>query len=190
MYRRFNLVKNENNDNFESTISHEHLHLVQYEFEGYYNYNNNYTDIDISRLKIHAELDFDSEDNLNYLMNKYELEVRIHRIISYLYLKKSLFPNNLNDFSVFMSKIIDVNLNSVDKSVTNDMIDLKHILYSIDDMHTNTTIENIRLRLINELFAMCYANLIEYYGDTVAANNFRCQIMGPNMYNLTYRCPN
>ena len=177
--------------NYQHTVSHEHIHILQNDYviknEGLNGFSC-YLPPDLSKV-----VDDDRFINLlNYLMGRFELEVRLHELVCAFYRENNTLPTNREEFIsvVASSPMISQEFDSFSEIkrfenifMENEKTDreLYMIFSSID--------ESKHLRFINEVLYRLYGNLLNYYRmDELAKKVSEQQLVGPTMYEQMYQC--
>lgn len=178
-------------------ISHEHIHLLQHKEEHLATHSRNVSWLDD---QLFTEMARANEilPHLKYILQKNEVEARLHELVVSFYLTHMNLPLNVASFLAllvaskqlgwFVSEIlISANVNFGDafaEFVERDKMqarDLEMVLLSMPD--------ELALRFITEVMPVMYGNLIRYYGDHVASSAFLAQISRPNFYDELYALP-
>ncbi|MCG6202911.1 hypothetical protein [Psychromonas antarctica] len=197
-----NVVHIANTDDLERTISHEHIHIVQFDF---------IESIDHSRFSSPDSklFNFDpvKDEYSYYLINRFELEVRVHEVVRTIYMKNNRLPLTLSEFEGEVIAFLDAAECRINGITNHSALgsDLEHLtsrltiylskslmdegMDSITDLNESQMdkVLDFRKKLISELYSVCYGNLLEYYGDLQASKQFKSQIYGPNLYNFIYK---
>lgn len=172
----------------EYILTHEHLHYLQYRSP-------------YSKSKsINLPSDFlsstsDKTSYIFYLLEKNELEARLHEIILSFYRKNkniplsfnsylSIFDKN-NDFKSLLTNYIDFDDFHIDDAFHDydsrslDVADDFNIIFlSVNEKYT--------LRIVTEVLSVMYGHLIYYYGDEKSSEKFLHKIPRPNLYDVLY----
>lgn len=178
-----------NKEDTKSIISHEHIHLLQ-----------NMNGEDCSKFSRCSDILLDSEYktyvSLLYLLERNEVEARLHEIVISFYAISNTLPLTMEGFFnmlsgsnqfgsiVIRSMNLDVATNEqiiINYNARNTIIaeDLELILLVIKDV-------DLRRRFIAEVLAVMYGNLIKYYGDKESSLVFLRKIERPNLYDMLY----
>jgi hypothetical protein len=195
--RMGNLNKQQRSD--VSTISHEHIHLLQH--------RNNQINCHIKSpqdlIKSPQDLlkyDFDESfyKHILYVLQRNEIEARLHEMVLSFYLVHrhlpltttdflGLFSSSLSlvfgkEFPIFLHnmnvKFVEFEKYSVRESRFAD--DLKFCFFSIKT-------KELKYRFVTEVLTVMYGNLLNYYGDPVASENYLKEIPRPNLYDELYK---
>lgn len=175
--------------NVDPLISHEHIHLLQHRNSEKHSKNIKCPELLFS--------DKDKDDKyLLYLMEKDEIEARLHEIvISYYRIKREL-PLEIEGFLELLSGsdqcgwLVVEALASRGIDTKNDLIKYRErdIMFANNVANILVRIENLdlRYRFIAEVLAVMYGNLINYYGDEKSSRKYMSVIERPNLYDMLY----
>ena len=177
-----------------STISHEHIHLLQH-------LNNDPSFIYKEVVNLDLLLDKDNIDkkSLVYLLDKEEVEARLHEFVLSYYRHFKELPLNIEgllnllhsckELDKFIEECFILNElsgpftieSSEEYNIRNNAIaiDIKHILLFMKN-------DEIALKYILEVLPVMYSNLLSYYGDEESSKAFKRQIYRPNLYDRLY----
>jgi len=171
-----------------STISHEHLHLLQFR--------------DAEQHLRHArspELLVTARDesmpHLRYLLEKKEVEARLHETVLCFYRRNTLLPVTRSAFLGLLAAneqfgdLIRVALACSDHNFDD------FPPYPTRDRESDKQLESVLVfirtpelmcRFIIEVLPVMYGNLIRYYGDNATSEQFLNSISRPNLYDELY----
>ena len=176
--------------NYQHTVSHEHIHILQYDYviknEG------------LKGLSCHLPPDLSKviDDDrfiksLNYLMGRFELEVRLHELVCAFYAENNTLPTNREEFMsvVASSPMISQEFDSFMKIKRFEDIFMKNEKTDLEFYMIFSSIEESKhLRFINEVLYRLYGNLLNYYRmDELAKKVSEQQLVGPTMYEQMYQ---
>lgn len=171
-----------------STISHEHLHLLQFR--------------DAEQHLRHArspELLVTARDesmpHLRYLLEKKEVEARLHETVLCFYRRNGFLPLTHPTFLGLLAaneQFGDVIRAALECSEH----DFEHFPpYPSRDRESDEQLESVLVfihtpelmcRFIMEVLPIMYGNLIRYYGDHAASEKYLDSISRPNLYDELY----
>ena len=176
--------------NYQHTVSHEHIHILQYDYviknEGLKGLSC-YLPPDLSKV-----IDDDRFiKSLNYLMGRFELEVRLHELVCAFYAENNTLPTNREEFMsvVASSPMISQEFDSFMKIKRFEDIFMKNEKTDLEFYMIFSSIEESKhLRFINEVLYRLYGNLLNYYRmDELAKKVSEQQLVGPTMYEQMYQ---
>lgn len=173
-----------------AVISHEHIHFLQHKLS-----------IGISK-KINLPKGFFSrksyipQTRLLYLLEKHEMEARLHEIIISYYRAHKKLPLSKEDFWGLLTRntqigdLINMALTDGETELNNNQevyrerdpsfaADIRDVLLHIEDI-------DHFLKYVTEVMPVMYANLLGYYGDITASSVFMKEISRPNFYDELY----
>lgn len=181
---------NNRRKSIDSLVSHEHIHLLQYRSRENYSKNIRHPDVLIS--------DKYKEDKfLLYLLQKSEVEARLHELVISYYRVSRKLPLTIEGFLGLMAGSEQCG-GLVIEALASRGIGTRHniikyherdALFAEDVANVFVTIVNLdlRYRFIVEVLTVMYGNLICYYGDEESGLKFMSEIVRPNLYDLLYR---
>lgn len=182
----------------EQVITHEHIHLLQ----GYYNYVDNDFSTSVKRtrsIELVMQEKFTKYVSLLYLLERNEVEARLHEVVLSYYRWCGALPLSLSEFVCLLALnedfgfLIDEEARRYHMAETSCAFfdsqyatrsphfgkDFQYLLLSMHDASTVT-------KYCVEVLAPMYVNLLRYYGDEVAAITFGKQIQRPCLYDRIY----
>jgi hypothetical protein len=182
------IKRGDTDDSLASILSHEHIHLLQQRS----------AHAPAQHLDNPADIISDKQkDNpfMQYLFQGLEVEARLHEVVVSYYRCKRQLPLTVDGFIELLAgsekiseflilpdeyneECVDINVNKYldrDPKLT-EQLDIT-ILYVKDEL---------RPRFVSEVLPVMYENLIRYYGDDEAADEFSRQIARPNLYDELY----
>ena len=153
-----------------SIISHEHIHLLQHRNNQIHYHIKSPQDL------LKDDLDESFCKHILYVLQKDEIEARLHEIALSFYRVHRHLPLTTTDFLGLFSSSL-----SLEYSVRDSLFaeDLKLCLFSIKT-------KELRYRFVTEVLTVMYGNLLNYYGDPVASENYLKEIPRPNLYDELY----
>lgn len=153
-----------------SIISHEHIHLLQHRN------NQIHYHIKLPQDLLKDDLDESFCKHILYVLQKDEIEARLHEIALSFYRVHRHLPLTTTDFLGLFSSSL-----SLEYSVRDSLFaeDLKLCFFSIKT-------KELRYRFVTEVLTVMYGNLLHYYGDPVASENYLKEIPRPNLYDELY----
>ena len=182
----------------EHVITHEHIHFLQYQFA---EVDNNFS-TNTKRTRnpgLLFEQEYSREPVLLYLLERNEVEARLHEIVLSSYRHSGRLPTSLAGF---------LRLVSLNKEIGIFLFKKKNSSYLfIEDWRNEDNIyktrsesigKSLRILLANmldtstrekfavEVLAPMYFNLLSYYGDIKASDTFGRQIERPCLYDRLY----
>lgn len=184
--------KRNNKNQIDSVKSHEHLHLMQY--------THKMASGEKDKIKINNPLDILTEEGaknpyVNYIFEQDEMEARLHEFVLSFYRTHNFLPLDLDGFIRLISTsqklsplISEALLNTTpgtkEKKYNLEAYPVRDAQTEIDMAIIMLSIKNtgIRKKFILEVLAVMYGNLLGYYGDQGAKNNFLEGIKRPNLY--------
>jgi hypothetical protein len=180
---------NKKRRNEESIISHEHIHLLQHRDFDKHNRNMKYPDMLI--------LDkYKDEKYFLYLLEKKEVEARLHEVILSYYREKKELPLTLEGFFELLAgsnqigKLIILSFKSKGINIKKDIIKYqeREIMFAEQVVDIFTVIKSVDLiyKFITEVLTVMYGNLINFYGDEESSRGFMEKIERPNLYDALY----
>lgn len=171
-----------------STISHEHLHLLQFrDTEQHLRHARSPEQLVTAR--------DESMPHLRYLLEKNELEARLHETVLCFYRSNGILPVTCSAFLGLLAAneqfgdLIRVALESSE----HDFDDFPP--YPTRDRKSDEQLESVLVfihtpelmcRFIMEVLPVMYGNLIRYYGDHAASERYLNSIRRPNLYDELY----
>lgn len=176
--------------NYLHTVSHEHIHILQNDYviknEG------------LKELSCYPPPDLSMviDDNrfikpLKYLMERSELEVRLHELVCAFYAEHNTLPTNREEFMsmVASSPMISENFDSYIEIKRFENIFMENDKTNLEFYMIFRSIEKSKhLRFINEVLYRLYGNLLNYYRmDELSKKVSEQQLVGPTMYEQIYQ---
>jgi hypothetical protein len=170
----------------DAVIAHEHLHLLQHRHGMV---DDKYVDGEILLCAATWREDF----HLQYMLEKNEVEARLHEVVLSYYRVVGQLPLDLDGFVqllagsrrlgpwVLEAMGTPVVASPVAYDERSDKIgeDLLIILLSIRDAP-------LRRRFVTEVLAVMYGHLLGYYGDDAASRKFLKDVAQPNLHDALY----
>jgi hypothetical protein len=181
----------------EHIITHEHIHLLQHTFR------TNEKDFGQPIKYIRAPDLVLSEEYCDdgftiYLLEKNEVEARLHEVILSIYVKYRELPLTVPAFFNALAQNEQLNFffkgqnwglptdeyceRFSESYETRSRYIGEDLFILIAAMRNNKT----SIRFVLEVLAPMYVNLLRYYGDEEASFQFGCQIQRPNLYDRLY----
>lgn len=173
----------------EPTISHEHIHLLQhYDLEAH------------SREARSPEILLNEkgagEPHLLYILQKREVEARLHESVLSFYRVHRRLPMTVPEFvrmlasSKRLGEFVNIALQS-----TGERIDQEGERYperedfmveQLEFILISSKTPDLSRRFIVEVLSVMYGNLLRYYGDIAASRKLLDEIERPNLYDELY----
>jgi hypothetical protein len=173
----------------DPVVSHEHIHFLQHR-----------------RAELHSRSvrnvgtlisdKYKEEPSLLYLLQKKEIEARLHELVLSYYRVSKRLPLTTRGFLELMAgseqcgPLVIEALNSRGINLGDVIINYaeRDILFAEDVANVLVTIRDIdfRYRFIGEVLAVMYGNLMCYYGDVQSSRKFMNEIERPNLYDFLY----
>ncbi|UCO96387.1 hypothetical protein LF844_17080 [Metapseudomonas lalkuanensis] len=181
-----------NKNQIDAVKSHEHLHLVQY--------THRMTSGEKDKIKLSNPLDILTQESaknsyINYIFERDETEARLHEFVLSFYRNHNSLPLDLEGFIRLISTSRKLNplISKILFDTASAHKENKDILetYQIRDAQTETDIAiailsiksaELQKKFILEVLTVMYGNLLGYYGDQCAKENFLEEIKRPNLY--------
>jgi len=171
------------------TISHEHIHLLQHKYSE-----------ERPRCARSPERLLSKEGLampfLLYLLEPNEVEARLHESILSFYRAYRGLPMTVPMFlgmlaaSQQLGELVSLILERA--GVSFDRLDLayseREVMYAeqLESILVYINTLELTCRFITEVLTVMYANLLRYYGDETASDNFLLDIARPNLYDDLY----
>lgn len=172
----------------DSAITHEHIHMLQSRFS-----DTKKTDIDPKYVKEK----FRKGGAANYYLKAIEVEARLHELVISHYRANKTIPKTLNEFFNFLSSGNEIGrhiYNCLSKSKVYQSVEfmpyktreemmanqIEYCMALIDPK------ENNQIKFLSEVLPVMYGNLLKYYGDSNASEQFLKDIPRPNFYDELY----
>jgi hypothetical protein len=182
-----------------SIISHEHIHLLQHR-NNQINYHIKSPQDLIKSPQDLLKDDFDElfYKHILYVLQRDEIEARLHEFVLSFYRVHRHLPLTTTDFlGLFSSSLslvfgkefpiflhnMNVKFVEFEKYSVRDSLfaeDLKFCFFSIKT-------KELKYRFVTEVLTVMYGNLLNYYGDSVASENYLKEIPRPNLYDKLYK---
>lgn len=170
----------------DAIISHEHLHLLQHRHGVV---NDKHVDGEI----LLCDATWREDVHLQYMLEKNEVEARLHEVVLSYYRVAGQLPLDLDGFVQLLAGsrrlgswvLKAMGTPGVAPPVAYDERsdeigeDLLIILLSIRDAP-------LRRRFVTEVLAVMYGNLLGYYGDEAASRKFLQDVAQPNLHDALY----
>lgn len=184
-----------------SIISHEHIHLLQHIDATCYEAAST-EKVRIRDPQILLDSAFCNDRSLLYILEKNEMEARLHEFVLSYYRKFGHIPLTFDGFMLLITSCSDLGGSVLDYLMEcggSNYFKKEHGYYSVreerivDDVYfAVSSIKNsdLKYKFVTEVLAIMYGNLIGYYGDRGASHNFLKQIKGPNLYDRLYNYSN
>jgi len=180
------------NKNHAAILSHEHIHLLQHK--------------ESERHTNHARSPetFLSESGLTktfllYVLQKNEVEARLHESVLSFYRSHNRLPVTLPKFigmlaaSEQLGEYIRALLNGSDVRFERDVDSYPEregmLVADLEPILVYSKTEELARRFISEVLPVMYGNLLRYYGDKVTSQNFLKEVQRPNLYDELYGLP-
>ena len=173
----------------DPVVTHEHIHLLQHRrAESHSRSVRNVGTLISDKYK--------EEPSLLYLLQKKEIEARLHELVLSYYRVSKRLPLEVKGFLELMagseqcgSLVIEA-LNSRGINVGDEIIQYveRDVVFADDVANVLVTIIDIdfRFRFISEVLTVMYGNLICYYGDEQSCRKFMSDVERPNLYDFLY----
>ena len=186
----------------DSIISHEHLHLLQNRNpEVHRKYANNSQDL----LNDDVLSDPPLLKNLQYVMEKFEVEARLHECVLSFYRTHGHLPITISGFLGLLAssrdcgelyslvlklrnielkkqKLPGITIEKFEEYSDRDSEFTKELLCIINFTKTH----DLQYRFITEVLTVMYGNLLKYYGDHETSKIYLQSIARPNFYDELY----
>jgi hypothetical protein len=169
-------------------LSHEHLHYLQYLDDRSFRlpFNN-----------LHAVLSEDKHNHktLLYLLDRREMEARLHEIVLSHYRTNRFLPIDRDGFltllansEYFGSEVMGLLTEYGYANADDKTRFTERARYAADDLINVWSEIKIEcsLEFITDLLPVLYGNLLRYYGDKKTSEDFLGQIPRPNLYDALY----
>ena len=170
-------------------VSHEHIHLLQHRKP----------ESHCRHVRSPQELmteDGWADSFLLYVLEKKEVEARLHESVLSFYRAHHYLPTTVSGFlgllasSETIGRLVTNILESGDVTFQRgqgtyperEARPVEHLLWVLMDIKTLA----LQRRYVTEVLPMMYGNLLKYYGDDVASRNFHRDIDRPNFYDDLY----
>lgn len=133
---------------------------------------------------------------LLYLLQKKEVEARLHESVLSFYLSHRRLPMTVSSFlgmlaasqqfGEYVSLILARSGTSFDRRVK--MYPERDDMYAeqLESIFVFIETPELASKFITEVMPVMYGNLLRYYGDEVASQNFLSEIERPNFYDELY----
>lgn len=170
----------------DAIIAHEHLHLLQHR-------HGVVDDKQVDGEILLCDATWSQDGHLQYMLEKNEVEARLHEVVLSYYRVAGQLPLDLNGFVQMLAGsrrlgpwVLEAMgtprvASPVAYDERSDEIgeDLLIILLSIRDAP-------LRRRFVTEVLAVMYGNLLAYYGDAAASRKFMQDVAQPNLHDALY----
>lgn len=179
---------NKYNRNVDSIVSHEHIHLLQHKKFGSRCKGIKHPEIIISQ-------EYINDKRLRYLLERNEVEARLHEIVISYYREIGQLPLTVGGFFELLAGSNEIGCLIYGTLRTNDVIirddiaryEEREVMFAED---VATILSKIKLdfmyRFITEVMTVMYGNLLSYYGDDKSSINFLQQIKRNDLYHALY----
>jgi hypothetical protein len=173
----------------DGVVSHEHLHLLQHRNTELHSRHINCPEMLMSE-------NFLAEPFAHYLLEKVEVEARLHEAVLSHYRSRRRLPTTIPGFLGLLAGspqygwlVIDV--------LEPQKVDFEHEIDQYPERETMFTkqlehallsfkTDEILGRFLTEVLTVMYGNLLKYYGDEDASHSFLNGIDRPNFYDDLY----
>ena len=171
-----------------STISHEHIHLLQFRNP------ENHCRYARSPEKFLSE-SRTGDPFLHYLLEKDEVEARLHEVVLSFYQTHRQLPMTVPGFLGLLAATAQC------QALVTDILELSQV----DFIHYETYPERdvmyveqlawcwvfmksdeMKFKFFTEVLTVMYGNLLRYYGDDAASQSYMGEIQRPNFYDELY----
>lgn len=171
-----------------AVVSHEHIHLLQHR-----NPESHSRHVRLPQQLLTEEGGADSF--LLYILEKKEVEARLHELVLSFYRAHHLLPTTLSGFlglltssetvGSLVANVLELGGVSFQRLQTyseREARPVEQLGWVLVDIKT----PELQRRYITEVLAVMYGNLLNYYGDDVASRRFLRDIDRPNYYDDLY----
>lgn len=183
-------IKKSESSQRESIISHEHIHLLQYK-------NFGYVSKDINLPSDFLKEKYQQDAGVMYLMEKNEVEARLHEIVLSNFRVEGILPVDLSGFIKLLNRSEEVG------DTVSDMLAASGLMPSEEPITSRDPVIAIevdvilfvirdpamRAKFILEVLSTMYGNLLFCYGDKKTSEQFMSDIPRPNLYDVLYGNP-
>jgi len=185
-----------NGVSYDEIVTHEHMHIRQ---------EVNYKSYPVPTLYSYDDVishdfivkKFRNSKNINYLMTRRELEVRINELLVCYYRKTKVIPLSYLEFLKmllsfnFIHRMVEVECPKVLDEVENEKRDFTEArsIYTVSDVFDVLLMLQGAIyleRFIKEVLPVMYCHLLFYYSDEKACLNFYKTIPCVNMFEEIY----
>ncbi|MDO8177002.1 MAG: hypothetical protein Q7T62_02045 [Undibacterium sp.] len=180
---------NKKNRNLDCFVSHEHVHLLQGRLNEKHSKDIKYPDLLISDTK-------KDDKFLLYLLEKKEVEAKLHEVVLSYYREKKELPLTIEGFLELLAGskkfgcLIILILQIKGIYIKPDIITYheRDVIFAEEFSYMLSSIKDAdsRYKFITEVLTVMYGNLINYYGDEKSSLSFMMQIERPNLYDALY----
>ncbi len=178
------------NMDVEVVVTHEHIHMLQHMNKEVSCKNSKCAEILLAD-------EWRNDNILLYILEKKELEARLHEIVISYYRNNHRLPvttegfiellASSTQFGLVITKSMGLKTSTDAQSVIKCYevrskqiaMEIRLILFCIKD-------DNLRRQFINEVLTVMYGKLIKYYGDDNLSSNLLKSIRRPNLYDRIY----
>ena len=133
--------------------------------------------------------------HLKYILQRNEVEARLHELVVSFYRTHKSLPLNAPSFLALLAASKQLGW-LVSETLTDANVDFGRVLAVVverDKMQARDLAmvllsmpDELMLRFITEVLPVMYGNLLKYYGDDVVSRKFLSQISRPNFYDELY----
>jgi len=169
--------------------SHEHIHLLQHR-DGE---NHNRFLRSPSSLLSDKALEI---PQIQYFFEKKEVEARLHEYVLSFYRSHGHLPITVTGFlsllgssrnlAWFINDTLEIKAVGVDSSFALYSVRELEMAEQLESMLLSLRTPQLERRFIKEVLTVMYGNLLRYYGDRTASDEFLGQIERPNLYDQIY----
>ena len=176
----------------EDVVTHEHIHLLQHRYPERFSRHIKCPELHVSEKYLSAG----SRGTALYLLEKMEVEARLHESVLSFYRANRQLPNTVPAFlgllasspkyGWYVSRVFTLRGVTFDK-VTAPYTDRDSMF--VDQLESTmlmTMDDEYKGRFLTEVLTVMYGNLIRYYGDSAASCAFLANIPRPNYYDELY----
>lgn len=173
----------------EAILSHEHLHFLQHR-DGE----------DHSKIMMNLSALIPEKDHGNgtllYILQKREVEARLHEIVLNFYRAKKCLPISTEGFvellwtsQCFREDVMEpLLLQGFSLGGGLEILPEREAMFpsQLANAFAYMTDSQCQYRFVTEVLAVMYGNLLRYYGDEVASLRYLAHISRPNLYDTLY----
>ncbi|MBW8190311.1 hypothetical protein K0504_04610 [Neiella marina] len=174
--------------NYQATISHEHMHIVQNDHVTQHEGASGLHDYPTPCL--FGVFTGDNIDAfMNYLMDRFELEVRLHEMVCAFYQRRGFLPENNEQFWDLVRCHVLINSNEIlgPKQDSSQLFIIKNYKSNYELLYIFKSIDkSLHARFVHEVLYRMYCNLLNYYKMDVLYQKAAKQVAYPSLYDRVY----
>jgi hypothetical protein len=178
------------NMDVEVVVTHEHIHMLQHMNKEVSCNNSKCAEILLAD-------EWRNDKLLLYILEKNELEARLHEIVISYYRNNNRLPVTTEGFIELLASSTQFGLVITKSMGLKTSTDAQSVIKCYEERSKQIAMEielilfcikdnNLRRQFINEVLTVMYGKLIKYYGDENLSSNLLKSISRPNLYDRIY----